>query len=462
MNTYQNRTGFVILILVILGLLIPQIAHAQEIEVKAADPNSAEQGTLGLDVKITGNGFAKGAKVRFFLFENEEDDGGILVNSVKVRGSKSLIVNIDVPDDAVIGDFNVEVLLNGRKGKGTARLFFVKANTNKEVFTCRDVFTHLTNDDICSCSFTLEDSTTQQGTPPTLRWRLRSDCVTHETLVIPQFEKFAGFYKLTAEFPFIGSSVIAAAGHRAGVTDLEIDIGPDILAGCGDGELRSAIAFVLDGDSADPNPSDEIEIYQNTRWVIRANTISDYYDPLCHAIEASRTSGYVPVPATIEGRVNVHRNVIITGSYEKTGILFRGFGPVNNSLEVTRNTIGAAAVVNEAVANAIQFGPILGEGTVERNLISLNDGTGVLVVGDGTTDAAVSQNDIEGAFVGVLVNDNVLNATIKSNILTGANDAGSVGVCSDAMSNLFRANKIKDYDDTILEGECSGLVSAAE
>ena len=326
---------------------------------------------------------------------------------------------------------------------------------NSEVFSCRDVFTHLTNDDICSCSFTLEDSTTQQGTPPTLRWRLRSDCVTHETLVIPQFEQFAGFYKLTAEDPFTGSSVIAAAGHRAGVTDLEIDIGPGILAGCVDGELRSAIAFVLDGDSADPNPSGEIEIYQNTRWNIRANTISDDNDPLCHAIEVSRTSGYVPVPATIEGNVNVHRNVIITGSYEKTGILFRGFGPVNNSLEVTRNTIGAAAVVNQADANAIQFGPILGEGTVERNLISLNDGTGVLVVGDGTTDAAVSQNDIEGAFVGVLVNDNVLNATIKSNILTGANDAGSVGVCSDATNNTIRANKIKDFEVAVQDGGCT-------
>ena len=127
MNTYLNRTVFVILILVILGLLSPQIAHSQGVEVNSADPNSAAQGTFGLDVKLKGKGFEKGAKVRFFLYETEED-GGIIVNSVKVRGSKSLIVNIDVLNDAVIADFNVEVeLLNRRKGKGTTRLFAVKA-----------------------------------------------------------------------------------------------------------------------------------------------------------------------------------------------------------------------------------------------------------------------------------------------------------------------------------------------
>ena len=108
---------------------------------------------------------------------------------------------------------------------------------NSEISSCRDVFEYLANDDICSCTFTLDDSTTQQGTPPLLLWRLRSDCVTHETLVIPQFEGIwspGDGYTLTAEDPFTGSSVIAAAGHRAQATDLKIDIGPGVVAGCGD------------------------------------------------------------------------------------------------------------------------------------------------------------------------------------------------------------------------------------
>ena len=79
MNANRNRTVFVILILVFLGLLSPQTVLAQVIEVNAADPNSAEQGTEGLDVKLTGKGFEKGATVRFFLFDTEED-GGIIVH----------------------------------------------------------------------------------------------------------------------------------------------------------------------------------------------------------------------------------------------------------------------------------------------------------------------------------------------------------------------------------------------
>ena len=448
MNTYLNRTVFVILILVILGLLSPQIAHAQDIEVKTADPSSAEQGTFGLDVKLSGTGFAKGAKVRFFLVENEEDDGRILVNSVKVRGSKSLIVNIDVPDDAVIGEFNAEVeLLNGRKGKGTARLFFVKAK--KEVFTCADKF-GVEYPDVCNCTFGGNNGFVMQDS-----------CFTHETLVIPQFgilnAELTGA-TLTALAPFTGSSVIGAEGHRATVHHFKIDIGPKVDAGCGSLQLNSAIGFVLDDYSADPHDA----IYLHTWWEVWLTTISTRGDPLCHAMEFSRTDSY-EYPDSFEGRVMAYDNVITAGSYSKTGILYRGFGPFLERSSVYRNTIGAAAVADAADANAIQFGPNVGDGVVERNLISLDDGTGVLVVGDGlSTDVKVNQNDVEGAFVGVLVDGDVLHATIKSNILTGANVADSVGACSDAMSNLFRANRINDYDDDIVEGGCSELVSPAE
>jgi hypothetical protein len=229
-------------------------------------------------------------------------------------------------------------------------------------------------------------------------------------------------------------------------------------AGCGPGQLHSAIGFVLDGDS--PNPHEAF--YLNTWWDVWLTTISTIGDPLCHAMEFTRTDSY-NYPDSIEARVMARTSVITAGSYSKTGILYRGFGPFTESSSVYRNTIGAASA-GAANANAIQFGPIVGGGVVEHNLITLDDGNGVLVVGDGlTTDVKVNQNNIEGAFIGVLVDGDVLNATIKSNILTGANVADSVGACSDAMSNLFRANKINDYNDAIVEGEeCSELVSPAE
>jgi hypothetical protein len=468
MKTDRRLSGFLILAGMILGVVGLQSVHAQGIEVNSADPNTAEQGTSGLDVTISGNGFKNGAKLRFIIFDTEQE-GGIKVNRARVLDQKTILANIDVLDDAEVNDYNIEVTLrNGRKGKGTNRLFAVKVK--KDVYSCGEVFA-LNNDGNCNCEFDQRDQTGQQGTPPLLIWGLQGDCDTHETLVIPQFEQFAdpNGFTLTARIfpngdPFAGSSVVAAAGHRAAVTDLKIDIGPLVAAGCAGGELRSAVAFVLDAGSINPHAAGFI----HTWWTIGRVTINHDIDPLCHAMEFSRTDAYnILYPDTTEGRVTVGSNVINAGSYEKTGILFRGFERVNDKknafLKVGRNTIGPAAAAGAADANAIQFGPIIGVGSVERNMISLDEGTGVLVLGDElTSDVAVTQNDVAGASVGVLVDNNVPDATIKSNILTGDNGPGSVGVCSAANSNKIHANKISDFEDAELQLGCSGLVSPAE
>ena len=80
-------------------------------------------------------------------------------------------------------------------------------------------------------------------------------------------------------------------------------------------------------------------------------------------------------------------------------------------------------------------------------------------------DVTVSQNDIVGALIGVLVDENVLDATLKSNILTGdaAAASGDIGVCSDAASNTIRANKIKKYTTPVddVSGMCTILASPA-
>ena len=126
MNHGHFRTLFRSLFALSLFLAGSPELLAQDIEVHAANPDMAEQGTASLDVTITGKGFENDADVAFILFDSELP-GGITVNSVKVRGPKKLIANITVSEEAIVDDFNVEVTLrsSGRKGKGTTRLFSV-------------------------------------------------------------------------------------------------------------------------------------------------------------------------------------------------------------------------------------------------------------------------------------------------------------------------------------------------
>lgn len=117
-----------ILSLIALAILPLGLAHAQ-VEVTSADPSSASQGTVSLDVTVNGNGFDSSAEVKF-LVTGTTNPGGITVKKVVVRGSKKLIATIDIADTAVVDKFDIEVTLSsGRKGKGTT-LFSVQLKTN--------------------------------------------------------------------------------------------------------------------------------------------------------------------------------------------------------------------------------------------------------------------------------------------------------------------------------------------
>lgn len=114
--------------LMLLALMLPGAAQAQ-VAVTSADPASAPQGTISLDVTVNGNGFDSTASVQF-LITGTTNPGGITVKKVAVRGSKKLIATIDVADTATVTNFDIQVALsNGRKGKGTS-LFAVLAKTN--------------------------------------------------------------------------------------------------------------------------------------------------------------------------------------------------------------------------------------------------------------------------------------------------------------------------------------------
>ena len=118
--------GLAVLALVSVGVL--PSASAQDIDVTSADPPEAEQATVNLDVTIHGNGFAKGAVAEFLVTGSIENPGGIIVNRTTFKGSKKLIANIDIEEDAIVGGFDIEVTTKGRTGKGID-LFSVKVTS---------------------------------------------------------------------------------------------------------------------------------------------------------------------------------------------------------------------------------------------------------------------------------------------------------------------------------------------
>jgi hypothetical protein len=116
------------LALVALALVPFGLVNAQ-VTVTAADPPTAPQGTVSLDVAVTGNGFDSTAQVSF-LVTGTTNAGGITVRKVVVKGPKKLIATVDIADTAVVAKFDIEVKLsNGRKGKGTT-LFSVQAKVS--------------------------------------------------------------------------------------------------------------------------------------------------------------------------------------------------------------------------------------------------------------------------------------------------------------------------------------------
>jgi uncharacterized delta-60 repeat protein len=96
------------------------------VQVTAADPMAAQQGTINLNVKVTGKGFKNGARAQWFI-TGTTNPGGITVNSTAFVSSSELTANITVTDTAAIANFDIAVTnTDGRGGKGT-ELFAVTA-----------------------------------------------------------------------------------------------------------------------------------------------------------------------------------------------------------------------------------------------------------------------------------------------------------------------------------------------
>jgi hypothetical protein len=124
----KRRHLFIAIFVLSLGMLTASPLFAQ-IQVSSASPSAAPQGTINLDVVVTGNGFKKGAIAQWFV-TGTTNPGGVTVNSTTFKSPTQITANITVASDAVISGFDIVVRnADGRTGKGTDRFAVTQKGT---------------------------------------------------------------------------------------------------------------------------------------------------------------------------------------------------------------------------------------------------------------------------------------------------------------------------------------------
>lgn len=148
------------------GLTCSAALSAQEsyYNVLSVTPDNAIQGTVNLDIEISGDNFDSSIDVVEFQASCEDpndaclDPGLVWVNNFKVRGPKKIIANVDIPDTVTLPETYVghDVLIRsstrGRGGKGTT-LFKVQlkgVNPSACNFNFEAIFDDLPEDAITS------------------------------------------------------------------------------------------------------------------------------------------------------------------------------------------------------------------------------------------------------------------------------------------------------------------------
>jgi hypothetical protein len=319
---------------------------------------------------------------------------------------------------------------------------------------------------MCDCTFGLT-SGGGQGTPATWTWSMRESCTTHATLWLPPFEALStthGDEVLTAGAPFSGASLVASEGHRAQAFSLNLEIAAGVDAGCGSGQLNSAIRFVLDGDSAGPEtPDHDGGVYSRTRlsaWGINLGREAGAA-ALCHGFDFRREPDYDALydPGTYDDAAVVVKDALIaSGTYSRSAIRMAGFTPADGGGRHAAVGIQHATVMPGAgAASALEFGPVHGPGEVLQNVVTAGGGVGVRVYGSGVDDLAIEQNQVVGAQTAILVDDQADAVLFKSNVLTGdgVDGTGDIGICSEAAANSYRSNRIEGFDEDTQNGGCT-------
>jgi hypothetical protein len=274
---------------------------------------------------------------------------------------------------------------------------------------------------------------------------------------------------LTAGAPFSGASVVANSGHRNKAFNLSIEIAKGVNAGCGAGELNSAIGFVLDKEAAEEwgpeTPDHDGRIYPKSRlrvWGIDIDR-EPGAEALCHAIDFRREPEYDAIwnPATYDDAVVGVKDVLIgAGTYTRSAIRMAGFTAADGGGRWAAVGIVGVTVMPSAADSVIEFGPVYGSGEILENVLTANGGNGIRVYGSNDDDIVIDRNYINGAQTAILVDDQAYEVLFKSNVLTGDGvPAGNgvepdTGICSDALFNDYKSNRIRGFDEDI-KGDCT-------
>ncbi len=100
---------------------------AQNIQVTAANPNSAAEGTVNLNVIVSGSGFKRGAVAKWFE-TGTTNPGDVTVNLTAFDSSSQLTANITVSTAGFTGSYDIVVQnADGRTGKGTGLFAVTKS-----------------------------------------------------------------------------------------------------------------------------------------------------------------------------------------------------------------------------------------------------------------------------------------------------------------------------------------------
>ncbi len=115
----SKRRSSALPIFVALSVILFASSVTAQIQVNSTSPSAAPQGTVKLNVTISGTGFENGDTVQW-LVSGTTNAGGVTVNSTSFNNSSQLTANITIADNAVVGGYDVVVTnTNGRTGKGT-------------------------------------------------------------------------------------------------------------------------------------------------------------------------------------------------------------------------------------------------------------------------------------------------------------------------------------------------------
>jgi len=138
------RLAVILAFVAIISVFEVNPASAQ-ISVTSAVPNSASQGTINLDVNVSGKGFKSGAKAKWFI-SGTTNPGGVTVNSTAFVDSNTLTANITVSSTAYVGGFDIVVAnTDGRTGKGS-ELFAVQSSNSSTTASCSNNVTSVLYD----------------------------------------------------------------------------------------------------------------------------------------------------------------------------------------------------------------------------------------------------------------------------------------------------------------------------